>query len=123
MVETEIGISGFASYLPRYRVRLDDWCRWTGDSWDKVRAVIGSGFRMRGPNENAYTMAATAVIRLIEQYDLDPTRVGFLGLGTESSTDNSAGSVIVKGMVNRALKQLGRPPLSRECVSAAGPGG
>jgi hydroxymethylglutaryl-CoA synthase len=115
MAESEIGISGFASYLPRYRVRLDDWCRWTGDSWDKVRTVIGTGFRMRGSNENAYTMAATAVTRLIVQYDLDPARVGFLGLGTESSTDNSAGSVIIKGMVNRALKQLGRPPLSRAC--------
>lgn len=115
MAQAHIGISGFASYLPRYRVRLADWCRWTGDSWDKVRTVVGSGFRMRGPDENAYTMAATAVLRLIRQYDLDPSRVGFLGLGTESSTDNSAGAVIVKGMVNRALTQLGLPRLSRAC--------
>jgi hydroxymethylglutaryl-CoA synthase len=115
MVEPQIGISGFASYLPRYRVPLDDWCRWSGDSWDKVRAVVGSGFRMRGPDENAYTMAATAVLRLIRQYDLDPGRIGFLGLGTESSTDNSAGAVIVKGMVNRALLELGLPPLARAC--------
>ncbi|HEX7037158.1 MAG TPA: hydroxymethylglutaryl-CoA synthase [Pseudomonadales bacterium] len=115
MVHPHIGISGFASYLPRYRVALGDWCRWTGDSWDKVRTVVGSGFRMRGPDENAYTMAATAVLRLIRQYDLDPQRIGFLGLGTESSTDNSAGAVIVKGMVNRALIKLGLPPLARAC--------
>jgi len=115
MIEPQIGISGFASYLPRYRVPLDAWCRWSGDSWDKVRAVVGSGFRMRGPDENAYTMAATAVLRLIRQYDLDPGRIGFLGLGTESSTDNSAGAVIVKGMVNRALIKLGLPPLARAC--------
>ena len=115
MSQPAIGISGFACYLPRYRVRLDDWCRWTGDSWDKVRNVVGSGFRMRGPDENAYTMAATAVLRLIRQYQLDPARIGFLGLGTESSTDNSAGAVIVKGMVNRGLADLGMPPLSRAC--------
>jgi hydroxymethylglutaryl-CoA synthase len=115
MVHPHIGISGFASYLPRYRVALGDWCRWTGDSWDKVRTVVGSGFRMRGPDENAYTMAATAVLRLIRQYDLDPQRIGFLGLGTESSTDNSAGAVIVKGMVSRALVKLGLPPLARAC--------
>ena len=115
MAEPEIGISGFACYLPRYRVPLAEWCRWTGDSWDKVQAVIGTGFRMRGPNENAYTMAATAVMRLIDQFDVDPGDVGFLGLGTESSTDNSAGAVIVKGMVNRALRLLGRPALSRAC--------
>jgi len=115
MVDPHIGISGFASYLPRYRVALTDWCRWSGDSWDKVRSVVGSGFRMRGPDENAYTMAATAVLRLIRQYDLDPARIGFLGLGTESSTDNSAGAVIVKGMVNRALVNLSMPPLARAC--------
>lgn len=115
MVDPQIGISGFASYLPRYRVALSDWCRWSGDNWDKVRSVVGSGFRMRGPDENAYTMAATAVLRLIRQYDLDPSRIGFLGLGTESSTDNSAGAVIVKGMVNRALSHLGLPPLPRAC--------
>ncbi len=115
MIDPGIGISGFASYLPRYRVALADWCHWTGDGWDKVRTVVGNGFRMRGPDENAYTMAATAVLRLIRQYDLDPGRIGFLGLGTESSTDNSAGAVIVKGMVNRALVTLGLPPLARAC--------
>lgn len=115
MPQRPIGISGIAGYLPRYRVQLADWCRWTGDSWDKVRAVVGTSFRMRGPDENAYTMAATAVVRLIRQYDLDPSRVGFLALGTESSTDNSAGAVIVKGMVNQALAQLGLAPLPRSC--------
>lgn len=111
----QIGISGFASYIPRYRVRLADWCKWTGDNWDKVRAVVGTSFRMRGPNENAYTMAATAVMRLINQYDIDPQNIGYLALGTESSTDNSAGAVIVKGMVNKALVAAGMPKLNRAC--------
>ncbi|MEQ8859532.1 MAG: hydroxymethylglutaryl-CoA synthase [Pseudomonadales bacterium] len=115
MSDRAIGISGFACYVPRYRVALRDWCRWNDDSWDKVRSVVGTGYRMRGPDENAYTMAATAVLRLIRQYDLDPERIGFLGLGTESSTDNSAGAVIVKGMVNRALVELDMPPLARAC--------
>lgn len=114
-VVPQIGISGFASYLPRYRVKLADWCKWTGDNWDKVRAVVGSSFRMRGPNENAYTMAATAVLRLIEQYHIDPQQIGYLALGTESSTDNSAGAVIVKGMVNKGLATIGKPKLSRAC--------
>ncbi|MGI9327034.1 MAG: hypothetical protein ACR2PZ_17585 [Pseudomonadales bacterium] len=110
-----IGISGFASYIPAYRVSLEDWCGWTGDSWDKVQNVVGHSFRMRGHNENAYTMAATAVLRLIRAYDIDPGRIGFLGLGTESSTDNSAGAVIVKGMVNQGLRQHDLPPLARAC--------
>ena len=115
MVRPNIGISGFASYLPPHRVQLAQWCKWTGDRFDKIRTVVGNSFRMRGANENAYTMAATAVLRLIQQYNVDPQQVGFLGLGTESSTDNSAGAVLVKGMVNKALRSMGQAEISRAC--------
>ncbi|MFP6829895.1 MAG: hydroxymethylglutaryl-CoA synthase [Gammaproteobacteria bacterium] len=111
----EVGISGFALYVPPYRVDLQDWCEWTGSPWDKTSAVIGRSFRMRGPDQSVYTMAATAVMRLIERYDIDPRRVGFLGLGTESSTDNSAGAVIIKGMLDEALRARGLPPINRNC--------
>jgi hydroxymethylglutaryl-CoA synthase len=111
----EVGISGFAVYVPPYRVDLESWCRWTNNSWDKTNAVVGNSFRMRGPAQSVYTMAATAVMRLIDQYGVDPQRVGFLGLGTESSTDNSAGAVIVKGMLDEGLQASGRAPLARNC--------
>ncbi|MDX1507234.1 MAG: hypothetical protein R3358_03060 [Woeseiaceae bacterium] len=110
-----IGISGLAAYVPPYKVWLEDWCDWTGNQWPKIREVVGRSFRVRGPDQSVYTMAATAVIRLIDQYDVDPGRVKFLGLGTESSTDNSAGAIIVKGMVDRALEARGLPPISRSC--------
>jgi len=110
-----VGISGFGVYLPPYRVDLEAWCGWTGAQWDKTSAVIGRSFRMRGPDQSVYTMAANAVMRLIDQYDVDPTRIGFLGLGTESSTDNSAGAIIVKGMLDEALSARGQPPISRHC--------
>lgn len=62
-----------------------------------------------------YTLAANAVLRLIEDYGVDPSRVGMLALGTESSSDNSAGAIIVKGMINDALAQQGKPLLARDC--------
>jgi hydroxymethylglutaryl-CoA synthase len=111
----EVGVSGFSVYVPPYRVDLHDWCDWTDSPWDKTCAVIGRSFRMRGPDQSVYTMAATAVMRLIDSYEIDPRRVGFLGLGTESSTDNSAGAVIVKGMLDEALRSRGLPPLNRHC--------
>jgi len=110
-----VGISGFAVYVPPYRVDLKSWCDWTDSPWDKTEAVVGRSFRMRGPAQSVYTIAATAVLRLIERYDVDPQSVGFLGFGTESSTDNSAGAVIIKGMVDDALRAKGQPPLSRNC--------
>ena len=110
-----IGISGLAAYVPPYRVNLEQWCEWTGQQWPKMREVVGHSFRMRGQRHSVYTMAATAVLRLIRQYELDPRQIRFLGLGTESSLDNSAGAVIIKGMVDSALIADGKPPLSRSC--------
>lgn len=109
------GISGMSVYTPPCRVALKEWCNWTGNDWKKVSNVVGDSFRVPSNNENAYTMAASAVLRLILNYEVDPSRVGFLGLGTESSSDNSAGAVIVRGMVDKALKELGMSALSRHC--------
>ena len=107
------GISAIAVYVPPFKVNLEDWCQWTGNCWEKVSKVTGHSFRMPGPNQNVYTMAANAVLRLIVNNRINPKEIGFLGLGTESSTDNSAGAVIVRGMVDNALSQLGLPKLSR----------
>jgi len=111
--ESAAGISGMSVYVPALRVSLERWCQWTGNPWDKVQKVVGQSFRVPAPFENVYTMAAGAVLRLILDYQIDPAHVGFLGLGTESSTDNAAGAVIVRGMVDRALVQLGLPRLAR----------
>ncbi len=110
-----VGISGLAAYVPPYRVCLHEWSEWTGNNPDKIRAVVGASFRMRGSEQSIYTLAATAVLRLIRNYDLDPSRVTYLGFGTESSTDNAAGAVIIKGMVNDGLRALGKSTLPREC--------
>lgn len=112
---TSIGISGMALSVPRFCVNLDEWCQWFGDDFSKVRAVVGKSYRLPSPVQNVYTLAANAVMRLIEQYNLDPGRIGFLALGTESSTDNAAGAVIVRGMVDRALQRIGLSPMSRHC--------
>ncbi|TFD46276.1 hydroxymethylglutaryl-CoA synthase [Cryobacterium sp. TMT1-2-1] len=109
------GISGISLYVPPYRVRLDAWCEWNGQPWDKIRDVVGRSFRMRGPGQSIYTLAANAVWRLIRDYDIDPAGIGLLALGTESSSDNSAGAVIIKGMVNEALRANGMPELARDC--------
>lgn len=110
-----VGISGVAVYVPPYRVDLEQWCGWTGNDPSKTRAVVGHAFRMSGPDQNVYTLAANAVLRLIDRYDIDPRHVGYLALGTESSTDNAAGAVIVRGLVDRALITEGRPCLARDC--------
>ena len=109
------GVSGMSLYVPPLRVDLEKWCDWTGNPWGKIKKVVGRSFRYPAHNENVYTMAASAALRLIESYDVDPSEVGFLALGTESSKDNSAGAVIVRGMLDRALEQRGLSRLARSC--------
>lgn len=104
-----------AVYLPPYRVDLERWSGWTGNDPSKTRAVVGHAFRMPGPDQNVYTLAANAVLRLIGRYQVDPRRVGYLALGTESSIDNAAGAVIVRGLVDAALAAEGKPVLARDC--------
>ncbi len=107
MSKNPTGISGIAAYVPPYRVDLQDWSGWTGQDWSKIRDVVGLGFRLPGPQQSVYTMAANAVLRLIEKFEINPAEVRYLALGTESSTDNSAGAVIVKGMIDEALRKKG----------------
>ena len=109
------GISGIAVYVPPYRVDLEKWSDWTGNDAAKTRAVVGHAFRMPGPEQNVYVLAANAVLRLMDRYAVDPHRIGYLALGTESSTDNAAGAVIVRGLVDAALSAEGRPALARDC--------
>ena len=110
-----VGISGMSLYVPPLRVQLESWCDWYGKPWDKISGVVGRSFRQVGRDESIYTMAANAVVRLIDTYDVDPRDVGMLAFGTESSTDNSAGAVIVRGLVDRVLAARGRPTLARAC--------
>ncbi len=116
MTNVPIGISGFSAYVPPYRVRLDHWCEWTGNSWDKTRSVIGHAFRVAGAEQSVYTMAANAVLKLILDHGVDPRRVGYIAIGTESGTDNAtSGALIARGLVDQALIARGMPALARDC--------
>ena len=115
MDNLKVGISGLTTYVPPYRVDLEQWCAWSDNSWDKIRNIVGSGFRVLGPNQTIYSMAANAVLDLIISHEVNPSEIGFLALGTESSTDNSAGSIIIKGMVNEELKNRNMDTISSRC--------
>jgi hydroxymethylglutaryl-CoA synthase len=104
-----------SAFVPPYRVSLEAWCGWTGNSWEKTRAVVGHSFRIPGPEHSLYTMAANAVLKLIDDHQVDPQRVGFLAVGTESGTDNAtSAAVVVRGLVDEALAARGQPPLARD---------
>lgn len=107
------GLSGLSLYVPRPRVEMRAFAEWTAADPSKLTAVVGDAFRMAAPDEDVYTMAAAAAIRLIDANHVDPRSIGMIALGTESSIDNAVGAVIVRGMIDDALVRGGRPPLPR----------
>lgn len=111
----EVGISGFAAYFPQRRIDLEQWSRWTGANWDKIRGVVGESFRIADPYEDATTMGAQAALRLLEAYDIQPDTIGLLILATESSHDNAVGASTLRGLIDRGLKLKGQRPLNRHC--------
>jgi hydroxymethylglutaryl-CoA synthase len=114
-IAAHVGISGFAAAVPPYRVSLEAWSRWRGADADKTRAVVGEAFRVAGPGQSVYTLAADAAMALIRQHGIDPRQVGYLAVGTESSTDNAtSAALVVRGMLDAALLAEGLPALARD---------
>ena len=40
MNEQKVGISAISTYVPPYRVDLEEWCTWTNQSWEKIEHEI-----------------------------------------------------------------------------------
>ena len=98
---------------------------WTGTSWDKVKSVVGTGFRMPGPGpEHLHDGGHRRRCASWTSMTSIPGACGILALGTESSTDNSAGAVIVRGMLDTALRDRRHglaEPASARCRSSSTP--
>jgi len=115
MMQQNIGISALNCYFPNNKIDLKEWCQWRGIPFEKIKNVVGTGFRLPSPCEDIYTMAANASLNLILENKIDPSEIGLLSLGTETSKDNALGAIIIKGMLNTALSELGIKELPREC--------
>ena len=115
MTSISYGISAISVYLPSNRVSLNAWASWNNQKFEKIDNVIGTGFRLPSPSEDVYTLAANACLKLIEDYSINPENISFIGFGTESSSDNALGAILVKGLLNDALHNLGYKTIGREC--------
>ena len=68
-----VGISGFAVYVPPYRIDLEAWCAWTNNPWDKTKAVAGPRIRKLWPT-TARVLSQTLLVQ--RHHDSRSTRYG-----------------------------------------------
>ena len=80
-----IGIIGYGSYLPRFRIRADDIAR----QWGRDPEVVKRGLLLKektvpGPDEDTITISVEAARNALKRADIEPEEIGSLYIGSES---------------------------------------
>jgi hydroxymethylglutaryl-CoA synthase len=85
-----VGIDDMAFYAPRLYLDIRDLAEKRQIAPEKLRAGLGlHKMALPDAHEDAATMAAEALLELIERNDLDPRRIGRVWMGTESALDGA----------------------------------
>jgi hydroxymethylglutaryl-CoA synthase len=85
-----VGIDHMAAYVPGLYVDIQDFSTWRNLDANKLKLGLGI-HKMSVPDtdEDASTMGAEAILKLLIQSNTDPSSIGRIYLGTESALDGS----------------------------------
>ncbi|GME30027.1 3-hydroxy-3-methylglutaryl coenzyme A synthase [Neofusicoccum parvum] len=87
---TNVGIKALEVYFPHHYVDQTELERFQGASAGKYTIGLGqTKMSFCDDREDIYSMALTTVSSLLHKYNIDPTTVGRLEVGTESPLDKS----------------------------------
>lgn len=90
MKDATIGIDDMALYVPSLYLSIQTIAEKRGIAYEKLNKGLGlEKLAIPDVHEDAATMAANAVVELIEKNKLDPNKIGRIYLGTESALDGS----------------------------------
>ncbi len=90
MNTTNVGICDMALYIPKLYLKIEDLAIERSLEFDKLNKGLGlEQMRIPDVHEDAATMAANAVLELIQKNDLRPDQIGRIYLGTESALDGA----------------------------------
>lgn len=87
---TSVGIDDMAAYFPKLYLPIEMLAKQRKIEYAKLNKGLGlTAMAIPDVGEDAATMMANAVRKLIEKNDLDPRQIGRLYLGTESAIDGA----------------------------------
>ena len=85
-----IGIDAIAYSVPVHQLPISALAEARGIAYGKLNVGLGlEAMAVCAPEETVDRLAADAVVKLIQQNNLDPTAVGKIYLGTESAIDGA----------------------------------
>ncbi len=82
--EKETGIIGWGSYIPRYRLPLDEIARIWGFAKETPRGLRTFEKAVASRDEDATTMGWEAALNALKRAGIDPREIGAVWFGTES---------------------------------------
>ena len=84
----KIGIDAIDYYVPPIALRIDELAKARNIPPEKLEKGLGlHAMSLTDVNEDTASLAANALLRLIENNKIDPTTIGRIYLGTESAID------------------------------------
>jgi len=103
----QVGIDAMSFYVPSIYLDLKTLAPSRNLDYDKLSKGLGV-LKMALPdtNEDAASMAANAVLKLLKDYDINPKDIGRLYIGTESGLDGAKPiATYVLGMLTEKLQE------------------
>ncbi|MET0402760.1 MAG: hydroxymethylglutaryl-CoA synthase [Cystobacter sp.] len=89
-MKKQVGIEALAIAVPRRFVDIEELARARGVDPAKYTSGLGAKeMAVADPGEDSVALAASAAARLIQQQNVDVSRVGMLVVGTETGVDHS----------------------------------
>ena len=80
-----VGIVGYGSYLPRYRIKVEDIAhQWGRDPETIKRGLLLKEKTVPGLDEDTITISVEAAKNALKRADIDPKGIGALYIGSES---------------------------------------
>lgn len=80
-----VGIVGYGSYLPRYRIKVEDIAlQWGRDPETIKRGLLLKEKTVPGLDEDTITISVEAAKNALKRADIDPKEIGALYIGSES---------------------------------------
>jgi hydroxymethylglutaryl-CoA synthase len=80
-----VGIVGYGSYLPRYRIKVEEIAK----QWGRDAAAVQRGLLLKektvpGTDEDTITISVEAARNALKRAEIDPAKIGALYIGSES---------------------------------------
>ncbi len=82
---SKVGIIGWGSYIPRYRIKLEEIAKvWGADADSYKRGLMLYEKSVPGPDQDVITMSVEAARRAVVRAGIDPALIGCCYVGSES---------------------------------------